>query len=89
MNFGIKPFMLWCLLITISYLLNVSLHYHFDMSYDEYTGIFNKLTSVKIYAFNYYKRKPLKTFKNSYMFKSGGVLNTLGIFKTNGLSNNC
>ena len=32
-------------------------------------------------AFNWFKKKALKSFKSSYMFKRGGVLSTLGIFK--------
>ena len=52
-----------------------------DKSCDEYIAIFNKPLSARPYAFNWFEKKALKSFKNSYMFKRGGALDTLGIFK--------
>jgi len=51
------------------------------MSCDEYIEIFIKLMSARSYAFNWFEKKALKSFKNSYIFKRGGTLSTLGIFK--------
>jgi len=51
------------------------------MSYNEYIKIFNKLMSARPYACNWFEKKALKTFRNSYMFKRDGDPNTLGIFK--------
>ena len=51
----------------------------FVMSCDKYIKIFNKLIKARSYAFNWFEEKALKSIKNSYMFKRGGALNTLGI----------
>ena len=53
----------------------------FNMSYDDYIGIFNMLMSGRSYAFNYFEIMALKSFKDSYMLKSGCALSTLCIFK--------
>ena len=53
--------------------------FSFDMIYDEYIDIFNKLMSATSYAFNYFKKRAPRSFINSYMFKRGGVFGTLGI----------
>jgi len=53
----------------------------FDISCDEYIENFNKLMSARSCAFNYIEKVALKSFKNSYMFKRGGALSTMGIFK--------
>jgi len=53
----------------------------FDMSYDERIEIFNKIMSVRSYAFNCFEKMTLKSFKNSYTFNRGGALSTLSIFK--------
>ena len=54
------------------------------MSCDEHIEIFNKLMNARSYAFNWFEKKILKSFKNSYMFKRGGMLSTLDIFKPKG-----
>jgi len=51
----------------------------FGMSCDEYIEIFNKLTNVRSYTFNWSKKKALKSFKNSYIFNRDGALSTLDI----------
>lgn len=40
--------------------------------------------SSRSYGFNSFKKKALKSFKNSYIFTGGGVISTLGIFKPKG-----
>ena len=54
------------------------------MSYDEYIEIFNKLMNARSYVFNWFEKKALKSFKNSYIFRRGGAFGTLGIFKAKG-----
>ena len=46
----------------------------FDMSCDEYIEIFNNSMSTRSRAFNYLEKRPPRSFKNSYIFKKGGVL---------------
>ena len=38
--------------------------------------------SSRSYAFNYFVKIAPRDFKDSYMFKRGDALNTLGIFET-------
>jgi len=76
--YGMKPLDDQCL--TLEYKPTLS----FNMSFDEYIKILNKLMSVKPYVFNCFDKKALNSFKNSYMFKRGGALSTLAIFKPKG-----
>ena len=59
----------------------------FNLSCDEHIGISNKLRGVRYYAFNYFEKRPPKSFKSLYMLKRGGVLSTSGIFEPKGSIN--
>ena len=52
------------------------------LSYDEYVRIFNELIKPRRVAHCLLTLPEI--FNNSYTFKKGGVLNTLGIFKPKG-----
>ena len=60
-----------------------SLEYNeFELSCDEYIGIFNELMRPRRVAYCF--GVPPKIFNSSWMFKKGRVLSTLGIFKLKG-----
>jgi len=48
-----------------------------DLSSDDYIRVFNKLMGARTYCSEYSRRLVPKIFKNSYMFKKGGLESTL------------
>jgi len=48
-----------------------------ELSCDDYIRVFNKLMGARTYCFEYRTRPTPKIFKNSYMFKQGGIEGTL------------